>query len=120
MEEILRKIAVALVLGSLAFAPRLAAAQTHEKYLEELAIEGADTPAKHEALAMHFAAKATDARSEAKLHEAMAKSYRLGPHKGTETAEMAQHCNKIAENEESIAKEFDALAKSHEEMAKKK
>ena len=116
----MRKIAVALVLGSLVFLPRLAAAQTHEKYLEELAIEGADTPAKHEALAMHFHAKASDARAEAARHEAMAKSYRLGPHKGTEAAEMAQHCSKIAANEESTAKEFDALAKSHEEMAKKK
>ena len=69
---------------------------------------------------MHFQAKATEARTEAKRHEAMASSYRMGPHKGTETAEMARHCKKIAENEESIAKEYDALAKSHEEMAKKK
>jgi hypothetical protein len=119
MEESMRKIALALVLGSLAFAPRLAAAQTHEKYLEELAIEGADTPAKHEALAAHYRAKAADARAEAKRHEAMASSYgRMA--KPVQKGMMQDHCTKLAEDAKDEATQYDSLAKAHEDEAKKK
>ena len=115
----MRKIAVALVLGFLAFSPRLAAAQTHEKYLEELAIEGADTPAEHEALAAHYRAKAAEARDQVKLHEAMAKSYgRMA--KPVQKGMMQQHCQKLAEDAKDEATQYDSLAKAHEDEAKKK
>ena len=116
----MRKIAVALFLGFLALSARTAVAQTHEQYLEDLAIEGANTPAQHEALADHFRAKAADARAEAKRHESMAKSYGLGPVKLTQKAQMQQHCKKIAANAESTAAEYEAMAKVHEDEAKKK
>jgi hypothetical protein len=119
MEESMRKIAVALVLGFLAFSPRIAVAQTHEHYLEELAIEGADTPAEHEALAAHYRAKAADARAEAKRHEAMAKSYgRMA--KPVQKGMMQQHCEKLAEDAKDEVTQYDGLAKAHEDEAKKK
>ena len=114
----MRKIAMALVLGTLAFSPRIAVAQTHEHYLEELAIEGADTPAKHAALAEHFKAKAADARAEASRHEAMAKSYGRQA-KPVQKAELQQHCKKIAEDAKDMAEQYEAMAKVHEGESKK-
>jgi hypothetical protein len=119
MEDSMRQIATALLLGSLAFFAQTAAAQTHENYLEELAIEGADTPAQHEALAAHFKAKAADARAEAKRHESMAKSYARRS-KPVQAADMQRHCKKLAEHANSTAAEYDAMAKVHEDQAKKK
>ena len=116
----MRKFAVALLLGFLAFSVQTAVAQTHEKYLEELAIEGADTPAEHEALAAHFKAKAADARAEAARHEAMAKSYGGGLVKLTQKGQMQQHCKKLAEGAKDSAAQYDSLAKAHEDEAKKK
>jgi hypothetical protein len=119
MEEIMRKIAVALALGFLAFSPRIGVAQTHDHYLEELAIEGADTPAEHEALAAHYRAKAADARADAKRHEGMAQSYgRM--EKPVQKGMMQQHCKKLAENAKDNAAQYESLAKAHEDEAKKK
>jgi hypothetical protein len=119
MEESMRKIAMALVLGTLAFSPQIAVGQTHEQYLEELAIEGADTPAEHAALATHFKAKAADARAEAKRHEGMARSYGGGQVKLTQKAQMQQHCKKLVEDAKDMAEQYDALAKVHEDESKK-
>ena len=115
------RIGTALLLGaalSLYLIPALAAAG-EDHAIEHLVIQTANTPEQHEALAKHFHAKAEDARAEAKSHEEMAKVYRLGPHKGTETAQMQRHCKKLAELANAEATEYEALAKGHEEAAKK-
>ena len=115
----MRKIAMALVLGFLAFSTQIAVAQTDERSLEELAIEGADTPAEHQALASHYRAKAAEARAESKRHEGIAKAYGRMP-KPIHREKMQQHCGKLAENARNEATEYDSLAKAHEDEAKKK
>ena len=118
------RIAALCLLGVLAFAPGLAAAEeTHS--LEQVLVENADTPAEHQALANHFRERAKGARAEAKEHERMANTYMpSGQSKmswGTVQArqKMADHCKQISQQNESIAKGFDALAASHDEEAKK-
>jgi hypothetical protein len=114
------RIGTALLLGALSLylTPAMAAAG-EDHAIEHLVIETASTPAQHTALAKHFHAKAEDARAEARSHEEMAKVYGMGPHKGTETAEMQRHCKKLAELSNAQADEYEALAKSHEAEAKK-
>ncbi len=114
----MRKIAVALLLGTLAFTGRIALAQG-EQSLEQ-AIESAKTPADHEAIAKEFQSKAQAARSEASLHEKMASAYDRGPVKLTQANQAKEHCRKIIQSNKAIAKEYDALAKIHEDAAKKK
>ena len=97
----MRKIAVALLLGALVFAPGIALADEDNA-----------------ALAEQYHAKAAAARAEARLHNSMAKSYRLGNLKGTQIAEMQAHCGKIARSNEALAAEYDAIAKGHEEASK--
>lgn len=98
----MRKIAVALLLGTLVFSPGIALAEDDNA-----------------ALAEQYRAKADSARAEARVHESMAKSYRLGPVKLTQQAEMQRHCQKISDSQKAIAAEFDALAKAHEAESKK-
>ena len=97
----MRKIAVALLLGTLVFSPGIALADDDNA-----------------ALAEQYHAKAAAARAEARLHDSMARSYRLGNLKGTQIAQMQAHCGKIARNNEALAAEYDALAKGHEEASK--
>jgi hypothetical protein len=113
-------MATALILGALALylSPGLAAAE-EDHTLEHLAIETADTPAEHTALAKHYHAKAADARSEARSHEQMAKVYGMGPVKLSQTAQMQNHCKKISQQFETVATGYEELAKLHEAAAKK-
>lgn len=111
----MRKIAVALLLGMLAYWPAIAVAD--DASIEELAVGMADTSEDHAALAKYFHAQATTARQRAAGHEGMAKRY--GMHaKLVQKGMMQQHCKKIAENDTSSADEYEALAKLHEEAAK--
>jgi len=111
----MRKIAVALLLGMLAYWPVVAAAA--DVSIEELAVGMADTSEDHAALANYFRAQAATARQQATSHEGMAQRY--GRHaKLVQKGMMQQHCKKIAENEKSSAAEYEALAKLHEEAAK--
>lgn len=115
MEDNMRKIAVALLLSTMAFWPVVAAAE--DVSIEELAVGMADTSEDHAALAKYFRAQAATARQQAAGHEGMAKRY--GMHaKLVQKGMMQQHCKKIAGNEASTADEFEALAKLHEEAAK--
>jgi hypothetical protein len=107
----------ALVLGMLAFSPSLAAAGDDASALEQLAIDSANTPADHAALAKYYRAKAASARANAASHESMASSYT-----GSKMAmkeQMQGHCQKIAQQEKATAEEYDALAKLHDDQAKK-
>ena len=111
------RIAVALLLGALAFSPGLAAAEEGGHSLEELVVEMAHTPADHAALAQHYRAKAAAEQAEAKRHESMARTYTGG--KFFQRSSMQAHCKKIAANHTATAAEYEALAKLHDEEAKK-
>ena len=112
-----RGLAVALLLGTLAFAPGLAGAQEEGGALEELVVEMAHTKAEHQALAKFYAEKAADARKLAARHESMGRAYLGG--KGMNKQAFTSHCKRIAEQQQAMAKEYDALAKLHEDEAKK-
>lgn len=111
------KIAVAILLGTLAFSPGLAAAAGDDHSLEQLVVELAHRPADHAALASHYRGKAAQARAEAALHDSMGRSY--GGGKLTERQRMQEHCKKLAAQHNAMAAEYDALAKLHEEQSKK-
>ena len=107
------KIGFALLVGFLAFAPVMPThAGEDSRSEEQIAIETLHTPADHAALAKQFRAKAAEARSEASVHEAMARSY--GMQKRGAMDQMGSHCKKIASNDMSTAAEYDALAKLHD------
>ena len=109
------KIAVALLLGTLAFTPGIAMAE-EDHSLEQLVIESANSPADHAALAKHFRAKAAQAREEASRHDRMARSYNVG--KFTDKMHMEKHCKRISANATSSAAEYEELAKLHEAASK--
>lgn len=112
------KIKLAILLGALVISPGLSIAADEGHSLERLVIETADSPADHASLAMHYRAKAAEARAEAARHEKMAKSYYMGQKRGARD-QMGSHCKKIAANSTSSAAEYDALAALHEAESKK-
>lgn len=118
------RIAALLLLGAVALAPGFAAAAEPES-LEEVVVEMADTPAEHAALASHYRAKAADAKAEAREHDRMARTYKppqeIKMNWGTvqQRQKMADHCNRISQQSEANAQDFEALAKLHDEEAKK-
>ncbi len=111
------QFAVALLLGTLAFSPRIAWAADETHSLEQLVVETAHTRGEHTALAEHYRAKAADARADAAHHEAMAKTY--GASKLMDGVRQQDHCKKIAADDTAMATEYDALAKLHDDEAKK-
>ncbi len=111
------KIAVALLLGTLAFSPNLAAAAGEDHSLEQLVVELASKPSDHAALASYFRGKAAEARAEAARHDAMGRAY--GGGRLTERQRMQEHCKKISAQNSATAAEYEALAKLHEEQSKK-
>ncbi len=112
-----RNLVMALLLGTLAFAPGLATAQEEGASLEEVVAEMADTKAGHQALANYYTEKAGAARKLAARHHSMHRAYLGG--KGMNKQAFVNHCKRIAEQQEAMAKEYDALAKLHEDEAKK-
>ena len=80
-------------------------------------IEHAETRADHDAIGAHFAKEAARAREGAASHRRAARAYaamRSGEHGN---ADMAAHCNSLADLYETIADDFDALARGHKGMA---
>ena len=113
-----RRFVVALLLGALALAPGFALAQEEGSSLEGLVAEMAHTKAEHQALSKYYGEQAENARALAARHKSMGRSY-LGGGRGQNRQPFMTHCNKIAEQQEAIAKEYDALAKLHGDEAKK-
>ena len=111
-----RRFVVAVLLGALALSPTFAAAQDEDSSIEQLVVEMAHTKAEHQALAKFYTEKAADARKLASRHQSMARAYLGG--KGMNKQPMTSHCKRIAEQQEAIAKEYDALAKLHQDEAK--
>ena len=85
----------------------------------EKAVTGAKTPADHEAIASYYEKEATTAKGKAAEHHRLMEAYRtlsvLPRGQGQPT--MANHCQQLAQNYESIATENTALAKAHQQMA---
>ncbi len=80
--------------------------------LEQLLIDSAEGAKDHAALAAYFGRKAEDMRDAAKRHRAMGKSYG-GQERLSRAGELKSHCDKLAELDEKIASEYDALASLH-------
>jgi hypothetical protein len=84
-------------------------------------IESAKTPADQQALAAAYEKEAAEARAEAAKHRAMAKAYESGVayakvgHGGK--GAMKLHCERLADNYESMAKEAEDLAAFHRQLA---
>ena len=91
-------------------------ARATDSKLEELAVQLADSPEEHAAVASYFRSKAKDATEEAEAHRVMAKHYTGGKLKDKET--MADHCAKMAANYEELAKQYEQLAAEHEKQGK--
>jgi len=108
-----------LVLGVVVAAAPIAlvARAADDQAIVDVLIEGASTPAQHQALADYYKAKAADARKEAENHRAMAKTY--GSQKATISAAQMDHCNKLASLSDSQAAEWEQLAAAHAAAAKK-
>jgi hypothetical protein len=108
-------ILTASLLAGLVLVPGALVAD-EQKSLEQLVVEMADTPADHAAVAAHFRAKAADARAAAQRHKSMARAY--GGGKLNTRLQMRGHCDRLSEENEAIAVEYEALAKLHDELAK--
>jgi hypothetical protein len=87
-----------------------------QEALEEVVLQGASTPAEHEALRDYFRTKATRARAEAFRHARLARAY-LGAGHARTAVEMREHCERIAAEQESLAAEYDKIARLHEREA---
>jgi hypothetical protein len=114
----MRRIGLALLLGTLAFSPLAGFAGDQEHSLEQLVVEMANTPSEHAALAAHFRAKAESARAQARRHESMASAYTGG--KLMQREAMKSHCQKISSSYKTMADEYEALAKLHDDASKAK
>jgi hypothetical protein len=111
------RFAVAFLFGALALSPGWAAAEEEGESLEQLVVEMAQTPAEHAAIAKHYRTQADVARKLAQRHLSMGRAYVGG--KSTQGRQFQNHCRKIAEQQEAMAQEYDALAKLQDEEAKK-
>lgn len=109
--------AAALLAGALAISPGLALGEGSDS-LEDLVVDMAHSQGQHAALARHFHAKAEEARTEARRHEYMGRNYSAG--KLVQKLAMQSHCQKIANEYNAMATEYDAMAKLHEEATAKK
>lgn len=112
VRPLLAILGAGLALGLL---PTSAWADTDSQHLEHLMVENADTPAEHAALARYYRMKAADARSLANEHRAMAKRYRGKP---GEVRRMEKHCDRIAELNEELAKQYEKLAAGEDAASK--
>jgi len=109
------RIAIALLCGAIALTPTIGFADA-EATLEEIVVEMADTMQEHAALAGYYRAKAIEARSEARRHDQMGRSYGVG--KMPQRNKMKMRCGKISEQYTEMAEQFDELAKLHDGEAK--
>jgi len=81
-------------------------------------ITSAKTAADHEAIAKHFADKASDREAVAARHRKMAETYKKVGGAAIEKWHLDAHCENLARSDEAAAKEYQALAEAHRELAK--
>jgi len=113
------KITRSLALGlALAFAlPWPAVADMHGEHSAGTmgdSIAAADTPEENLELAAKYREMAANARDRAAGHREMAERYG----KETKKGQMRRHCDRLAELNDDLAVEFEALAKAHEQEAR--
>ncbi len=111
------RVAVALLVGSLAFSAGPSLAEEGGHSLEQLVVEMAHTSGQHSALAQHYRAKAEEARAERERHELMAATY--GGGKASQRKRMKKHCQRSAGRFAGMAEEYDAVAALQDAEAKK-
>ena len=102
---------VSTVLAACTSAPNVPPAELLQR------AESARTQADYEALAAEYDRQAAAARSIATEHRKMAKSYQAMI-AGRGGASMPAHCNAIADKNEGLAKDYDAMAAAFLQMAK--
>lgn len=109
----MRGMIAALAAGCLlALAPAAAWAQTSGTTgLLQAMVDGASTPAQHQALARYFRAQAAEAKALAETHQAMSRSYSGKP---GEIRNMNKHCDQIAKLNQDLAAQYESLAKAEE------
>jgi hypothetical protein len=112
----MKKIWGFALVAVLALAPALAWTAEGLTSLEELVSQMADTPQEHQAVAEYFRGKAQSARAEGEMHKRMGRGY--GGGKASAADQMKVHCDRIAEAQASLAKEYEELALLHEAEAK--
>ena len=79
-------------------------------------IAAAKTPADHEAISKAYEAEATSMEKMAAMHKNLAETYGQPGLKAIQKAQ-AKHCDSVASDLESAAKEEHALAAEHHKMA---
>src|SRR5574341_115317 len=77
----------------------------------EKAVTGAKTPADHEAIASYYDREVATTKAKAEEHRKLAEVYRNLAGKGQFA--MEGHCQRLAQNYESVATENTALAEAH-------
>lgn len=122
LSQVVRSIGAGmLVLGfaGSAAAQAPADARLSKKEVKAL-LTSASTPADHEKLARHFAAKATAFQEDAVEHEELAASYRTPPpsSKGMPPVQWGQHCKSLAKSLNNAAAEARKLSDLHKQLAK--
>ena len=117
VDVMMKAIATVLLLGTMTLWAGPVRADSDGHSLEQLVVEMATTPGQHAALGRHFRAKAEEARAGRERHERMARTYSGGKH--VQRSRMKQHCQKISDQYDAMAQEYDSLAELHEAEAKK-
>jgi len=84
--------------------------------LDALAPKLATTPEAHRAIARYYGNKAVEATAEAGRHRAMARDY--GETNLTRKRIMQEHCERLVNEYEALAKQYQDMAIEHTEMAK--
>ena len=112
-----RSIATLAAACLLALAPAAGWAQAPaagSDNLLQVLVDGAKSPAEHQALARYFRQQAADAKSLAETHKAMSRSYSGKP---GELMNMNKHCDQIAKLNQDLAAQYEAMAKAEETAA---
>lgn len=106
--------ALLLVLSSLAaLTPKTWAGADQEQNIEQM-VANAKTPADHQAIATYYDREATEYKSKAEFHRKLANTYKSLHLKPTDTV---HHCEEMAKDFDTLAKDASALAKAHRKMA---
>ncbi len=110
------RVTLAVVALVVAFHLPTQRAGAQEKFDLGTAITGAKTPADHEAIASYYDKESAAAKAKAAEHHKLMEAYRNLAGKGQ--FKMEEHCQKLAQNYESIATEYTSLAGAHRQMAR--
>lgn len=110
------RIVLLVLFSAVCLGPAAGLAQAADESLEAHAIEMAQGPAAHSAIAEHFRSKAAEARAGAARHKSMGRAYGGGK-QGTRPASF--HCKRISKRLATIAAEYDEMTKLHEAEAQR-